>query len=538
MFLLKKLSDLLIIGIAKKREACYISLVEIVAIVCLLVLLAPSDACAFVLHDYPATFINEAARIYFLLACILVLWAMRRNKLQTQPGWRFTFMSLICFIIWDAIVFSGQITASRVDPSHFIGSNSGWEYFRQKMILHGVDYFYYFANFDYLFIDTAMFFFYRGLREHLAEENKASSAPGALILPLMPLFGVSFIGTVIFIVLSVCSLAMSLKLYKRNRQNILWNYMIWLSSTFVLFSVSRSAGHVVEHILTASGHSGIWKNIEPISGSINIISLFIVGSITVFFIPIYDIYLEILADKKEIAKINVELTELNQELEDIVAERTMSLMALTVADKVRNPAAIIGIICRRMLKNREEDECLNRELSDVFCECEKLQNVVGDFENLLKSRRSQFTYEDINDIVREVIVIAAREAEEKGAFMEVNLSEKPVKINMQKSLLRVAIFHVLKNAIDASPAGGPIRITTATENGAVAIIIADSGMGIKTHDLEKIFDIFYSTKRKGFGMGLPLVKQIVTEHLGEVKIESKFNNGATVTMTFPSRWTM
>ncbi len=505
----------------------------------MLILLAPADAGAFVTHDYPATFINEAARIYFLLACLLVLWAMRRNRLQTEKGWRYISISLFCFIIWDIFVFAGQIAAAKVDPSHYIGGSSGWDYFTRKIALHEDDYLYYLANFDYILIDAAMFLFYKGLREHLSEEDRTASASVAaavLVLPLLPVFCVSIIGAVIFMVLSGCSLAASLRLYRNNKQNILWNYMVWLSSAFGLFSVSRSVGHIIQHILTAFGSVDIWRRMEPISGSINIISFFIVGSISIFFIRIYDIYLGILEDKKEIENMNVDLTELNQELEEIVAERTMSLMALTVADKVRNPAAVIGIVCKRVLRDRKEDEQIGIDLKDVIYECEKLQTVVGDFENLLKTRRSQFTYENLNDIVREVMPVVAREAEEKGVLMAVHLSENPLRINMQKSLLRVAIFHVVRNAVDASPTGGLIRIITSADNERVILSITDSGPGIKTEDMEKIFDIFYSTKRKGFGMGLPLVKQIVTEHLGEVKVRSELKKGTTVEMRFPPRW--
>ena len=131
----------------KEREVCYIVYVqtkpverislatgnkriEILAIAtCLFIILSPSAAMAFVTHDYPATFINEAARVYFLVVCITVLWAMFRNNLQKEKGWRYTFVSLICFIIWDMVVFAGQISAQRIDPSHFIGSNEGFEYF-------------------------------------------------------------------------------------------------------------------------------------------------------------------------------------------------------------------------------------------------------------------------------------------------------------------------------------------------------------------------------------------------------------------------
>ena len=503
----------------------------------LFILLAPSDAGAFVTHDYPATFINEAARIYFLLACILVLWAMRRNKLEKEKGWRYIYISLICFALWDIVVFVGQLAAAKVDPSHFIGSIEGLNYFKRNILLHEDDYFYYFASFDYVVIDIAMLLFYKGLSEHLAEEkNLSSPTTAAVVMPLLPVFAISMGGAFVFIVLSVLSLATSLKLYQRDKENILWNYLIWLSSSFVLFSVSRAVGHILQHILIASGAIDIWKDIEPVSGSINIISFFIVGSISIFFIRIYDIYLRLLDNKNKIESINMDLTELNLELEEIVAERTMSLMALTVADKVRNPAAVIGIVCKRVLEKKEQNGQLDESLQDVIDECIKLQTVVGDFENMLKTRRSQFSYENINDIVRDVVPTVTKEAEDKGVLMSIRLFDKPLKINMQKSLLRVAIFHVLRNAIDATSNGGVVRLNTSIEGENVVLTVSDPGVGINLEDVERIFDIFYSTKRKGFGMGLPLVKQIITEHLGEVRVASEVGKGTTFKIIFPSRW--
>ncbi len=507
------------------------------AVTCLCILLAPSDAGAFVTHDYPATFVNEAARIYFLIACVLVLWAMLLNGLQKEKGWRYTFFSLICFIIWDVVVFFGQISASKIDHSQFIGGNEGLEYFKRSILLHYSDYFYYFASFDYVLIDIAMLLFYLGLREHLPEEDRPSHVTAAsVVLPLWPVFTVSFIGAAVFVVLSLFSLGASLKLYTRNRKNILWHYMIWLSSAFVLYSVSRSIGHVLQHILIASGSRDTWNIIEPVSGSINIISFFIVGSISIFFIRIYDIHLSMLDDKKEIENINLELSELTLELEDIVAERTMSLMALSIADKVRNPAATIGIACRRVLRKKERGDKLDEDLQDVIFECEKLQNVVGDFENMLKSKRSQFTFENLNDIVKDVTSLVSKETEGRDMHISVNLFDKPININMQKGLMRVAVFHVLRNAIDATSNGGQIQLNTSLENENAVLTISDQGTGIKSEDMERIFDSFYSTKSKRFGMGLPLVKQIVTEHLGEIQVESELGKGTTFKMIFPSRW--
>jgi len=522
---------------ARKIPFSGVSLNFIGTVTCLCVLLAPSDAGAFVTHDYPATFVNEAARIYFLLACVLVLRAMLLNGLQKEKGWRYTFFSLVCFIMWDLIVFLGQISASKLDPSHFIGGSEGLEYFNRKILLHGSDYFFYFSSFDYVLIDIAMLLFYKGLSEHLAEENRPSPVTAAsVVLPLLPVFAVSFAGAAVFIVLSVFSLTASLKLYTRNRENILWHYMIWLSASFVLYSISRSLGHILQHILIASGSRDIWNVIEPISGSINIISFFIVGSISIFFMRIYDIHLSMLDDKKKIENINLELSELTQELEDIVAERTMNLMALTIAHKVRNPAATIGIACRRVLRKKEQGEKLEEDLQDVISECEKLQNMVGDFENLFKTKRSQFSYENLNDIVKDVTALVSKEAADRGVLISVHLFDRPVNINMQKGLMRVAVFHVLRNAIDATCDGGVIQLNTSLENDNVELTISDKGTGINSEDIERIFDSFYSTKNKRLGMGLPLVKQIVTEHLGDIKVESEVGKGTTFKMIFPSRW--
>jgi len=132
-----------------------------------------------------ATFINEAARIYFLLACILVLWAMRRISCKKKRmAIYFHFPHL--FRIMDIIVFAGQLAAANIDPSHFIGSIEGLSYFKRDILLHEDDYFYYFASFDYVVIDIAMFLFYKGLSEHLAEEKNASSlTAAAVVIPLL-----------------------------------------------------------------------------------------------------------------------------------------------------------------------------------------------------------------------------------------------------------------------------------------------------------------------------------------------------------------
>lgn len=230
------------------------------------------------------------------------------------------------------------------------------------------------------------------------------------------------------------------------------------------------------------------------------------------------------------------LEEFNQELETLVAERTMSLMALTVADRVRNPASAIGGTGRRLLEKEELPERVREGLQSIVDEAEKLDGIVRDFQEILKSRKSMFRYEDINAIVGNLLSLLGKEITDRGIRLEVCLTDEPLRINAQKNLLRVALFHILRNAIEATPAGGIITIATSGSGGKVMLTVSDTGKGIPREDIPHIFDPFFSTKEYKFGMGLPLVRQVVTEHLGEITVESRPGAGTVFVLSFPARW--
>jgi PAS domain S-box-containing protein len=239
---------------------------------------------------------------------------------------------------------------------------------------------------------------------------------------------------------------------------------------------------------------------------------------------------------REIESINADLTELNQELETVGAERTMSLMALTVADRVRNPAAMIGGRCRRILEKEEVSESLREGLQYIMEGAEKLDKIVSDFETLLKNRQSMFKNSDLNNIIKRVVSVIVKEAKYKGLNMSVNISNEPLRINMQQDLLRVALFHIMKNAVEATSKDGTITIDTFRDGDSAGFTVTDSGYGIPQEEVEHVFRPFFSTKERGFGMGLPLVKQIISEHLGEMMVKSSPGQGTTFQIIFPMRW--
>ena len=230
-----------------------------------------------------------------------------------------------------------------------------------------------------------------------------------------------------------------------------------------------------------------------------------------------------------------QLEEFNQALETIVAERTMSLMALTVADKVRNPATVIAWLSHKMMERGMPEE-LKYFILGIKAEAVKLEDIVREFQSILTGTRSVFMYEDINQILGSMVPLIEKEALRKEITLFLEIAGEPLRINIERDLWRVALLQLIRNAIEATPSGGKITIKTYPKNENVVITVSDTGQGIPDDEIEKVFSPFFTTKMHRYGMGLPLVKQIVSEHMGTIQLENSKGKGTTFRMIFPARW--
>ncbi|MEW6107659.1 MAG: DUF3365 domain-containing protein [Nitrospirota bacterium] len=248
------------------------------------------------------------------------------------------------------------------------------------------------------------------------------------------------------------------------------------------------------------------------------------------------LYNQIDSDKQRIEDFNLELMKLNQDMESIITERTMNLIALSIADRVRNPATAISGTFNRILKKEEISGSLRERLTDLMIEAQKLDMIVKDYETILKNKELMFKFEDINEIIKNVMPLVEKEIKNKKIVLSLELSDTPHRCMANRQLLRVAILHVLKNAIEAVTEGGKIAVKTASEKDRITLSVTDTGKGIPKEDISKIFSLFYSTKKHRVGMGLPLVKQIIKEHKGEITVESEPGKGTVFYLNFPIRW--
>ena len=356
------------------------------------------------------------------------------------------------------------------------------------------------------------------------------------LFPLYPVFFIDMIGAALTIAFTVSSLILSYRLLHMDRENIIWLYMVWLSGSFTVFAFSRGIGHIIRYGLAVAGYEHLWDAyLLPITGSINTLSFVFAGTVSLFFIGVSSIYEKMASDKKHMTDLNRELTDLNAELEDIASERSLNLMALRVADKVRNPATIIGAIVLRLFNTPDLSEPVRKKLMDVKEASGRLDLIVKEYEDILRSKEKFFKIEDLNEILKDILAGLESRIDEKDLRVSMELSKKAVPFYAVKHVIKIAFVHLVRNAIEVSPRRGAIVIRSGALDKRVFASVSDEGKGIARQDIDRIFDLFYSTKGH-LGTGLPIVKQIVEEHGGEIKVESAAGKGTTFYVYFPAGW--
>lgn len=351
--------------------------------------------------------------------------------------------------------------------------------------------------------------------------------------PLYPVWMIDLIGSLCMIIASSMCLGIARKIFRRDPENALANYLLWLCIAIFAFSVSRSLGHIIKHILYFSGYNAWWKTLSPISGSINTVTFVVIASITLYFRRTETIMNRMLRDHDKISSFSRELLELNRDIEKIVSERTQTQMALYVAHEVRNPAMIIGGMARRMKKITPDSSPEKERLDVILHEAKKLESLVAELGKPHDQTEKKFFFLDLNTIVEEAVEIIQEEADKKEVILFLDRTPERLPFQCSKHLIKIAIMHVLRNALTACNSGDTIRIVTEAGEKSVQICIEDTGSGIPQEVMDHIFEPFYRSQKGPTGIGLPYVKQIVEEHKGTITISSKENRGTFVLISLP-----
>jgi two-component system sensor histidine kinase PilS (NtrC family) len=232
-----------------------------------------------------------------------------------------------------------------------------------------------------------------------------------------------------------------------------------------------------------------------------------------------------------------DLSEITRLRESAAREERLAVLgrlSAGLAHEIRNPLGSISgcvqLVRESPLLSAEE----RRLLGIILDEVERLDDLVATMLQVGRPHEPQCAEHDLRPVLQAVVEMVRRgSAVAKRVSIEHVLPDEPVIGWVDRDQVRQVLWNLIKNALQASPPGGHVRATLAGGSGRVVLSVSDDGQGLSPSQREKVYNMFYSERTHGAGIGLALVRQIVDAHGGTIEIESEQNQGATFIVTLP-----
>jgi signal transduction histidine kinase len=233
------------------------------------------------------------------------------------------------------------------------------------------------------------------------------------------------------------------------------------------------------------------------------------------------------------------IVKLEETQKRVERSEVASQLAARMAHEIKNPLNSIGLIVD-YLKDRfrpvhEPDQAKFLALSDdIKTELGRLNDIVESFLRFAKPGIATKRPVEITSLLEDTLRFVLPEAERNGVEVRSHVAEDIPKAEGDHSQLRQAILNLVINGLQAMPDGGYLDVSSGVSaTGEIEIIVRDSGCGIAAENLSKLFDPYFTTKVRGFGLGLTVVERIVQEHGGTIEVASSPGKGAAFTIKLP-----
>jgi signal transduction histidine kinase len=226
--------------------------------------------------------------------------------------------------------------------------------------------------------------------------------------------------------------------------------------------------------------------------------------------------------------------EIESELE--LSRRMAAIGRLTsgVGHEVKNPINAI-VVHLELLKTKlgSDNAPAVRHLEVIDAEIHRLDRVVQTLVDFSRPVELQLREQDLRQVIGDVVALAAEELSTHNVTLEISFPSKPLVANVDADLLKQAALNVIQNGAQAMPQGGRLRVGLEENKKNAVLRIADEGTGIPDEIREKIFDLYFTTKTEGSGIGLAMTYRILQLHHGSVEVQSRADRGTEFLLRIP-----
>jgi signal transduction histidine kinase len=219
-----------------------------------------------------------------------------------------------------------------------------------------------------------------------------------------------------------------------------------------------------------------------------------------------------------------------------LSRRIVKIGRLTagVAHEVKNPLNAMTIHLELLRAKLGDPPAASEHAEVISHEIKRLDEVMQGFLKFARPDAVDFAPVGIAPLLTGVLDAIAPQAERAGVAIERGCTDPSLRVSGDASRLRQAFLNLAENALQAMPKGGKLTVSCGLEKGRAVIRVTDTGEGIPAEHLERIFDLYFTTKRGGSGIGLSLVYQTISVHNGEIDVESSMDRGTTFAVTLPA----
>jgi len=223
----------------------------------------------------------------------------------------------------------------------------------------------------------------------------------------------------------------------------------------------------------------------------------------------------------------------HQQLVETETLAAVGEMSAAVAHSIRNPLAAIRSSAE--LAQELDGEAVRDSMGDVITHADRIAAWIGQLLVYAQPGTARVVPVDLHAVVADGLADQRRELEKRGIRVRTDLPARLPAVMGDAALMAQVLITLLSNALDAMPDGGEIALAARLpDDGArLYLFVSDTGVGIDPRHLERLFVPFQTTKKSGLGVGLPLVRRVMTRMGGDIAVESAPGRGTTVRLSWP-----
>lgn len=225
--------------------------------------------------------------------------------------------------------------------------------------------------------------------------------------------------------------------------------------------------------------------------------------------------------------------KLEKKLVDVERLAAVGEFAARVAHEVRNPLTSIKGFTFLIGRPKTTPDQVQQYTALIIEEIDRLDTIIKDILHFSRQSVLHPKEMSVEEVVDKALMLTEQQRTEAGIELVRTGRNDGIAVLIDPERMLQVFLNLIINATHAMNSGGALKILSKVDDDSVLVDIADTGCGIPPENLEQIFDPFFTTKETGTGLGLAIAKRILTEHQGDITVDSKQNEGTTFTIRLP-----